>query len=212
MKPIIGIITRPERSTEKNKTMAVYEEIRQAIIKSGGIPLGIMPLNYDLEDFDTQMFQIIDKCHGVIFQGGETFTKYEIECMKYVYEKDIPTLGICLGMQLMGYLFGGELISTRTNEHKQKDCRYVHDVFIKNNSKLYEIFKVHSIKVNSRHKHTVINTSLEISAVSSDGLIEGIEDKNKKFFVGVQWHPESMTSYDILESKLFNYFIDVSRK
>ena len=43
-------------------------------------------------------------------------------------------------------------------------------------------------------------------------VIEAIEDKNKKFFIGVQWHPESMYSYDILECNLFDYFIEVCRK
>ena len=68
------------------------------------------------------------------------------------------------------------------------------------------------MKVNSRHKESIINPNLDITAISADGLIEALEDKNKKFFVGVQWHPESMTSYDILESRLFDYFVNICRK
>ena len=212
MKPIIGIITRTEMSSEKNKTMCVYEDIRISIINSGGIPIGIMPLNINLSEFNNEVFSLIDKCDGVIFQGGDSFNKYEIECMKYTYEHNIPTLGICLGMQMMGSIFGGELIEINEKLHKQRDRQYVHDVFIKENSKLYSIFKSNKIKVNSRHKESVINPKLEITAISTDGLIEALEDKSKKFFVGVQWHPESMTSYDILESRLFDYFISICRK
>lgn len=212
MKPIIGIVARPEISNEKNNIMCIYEDIRTSIINSGGIPIGIMPLNCDLEDFDKEIFKVIEKCDGLIFQGGDSFYKYELECMKYAYEKDIPTLGICMGMQLMGYLFGGQLININSNVHKQKNVKYVHDVFIKETSKLYSIFQTNKISVNSRHKEAIINTNLEITAISTDGLIEGLEDKSKKFFVGVQWHPESMTSYDILESRLFNYFTDICRK
>lgn len=212
MKPIIGIITRPELSTEKNKTMCIYDDIRTSIIKSGGIPIGIMPLNKDLNDFDLETLKLIDMCDGVVFQGGDSFYKYDEECMRYVYEKNIPTLGICLGMQLMGCLFGGELINIDSKVHKQKDLKYVHDVFIKEDSKLFYIFETNKIKVNSRHKQSIINPKLDITAISTDGLIEGLEDKNKTFFVGVQWHPESMTSYDILESRLFNYFVNICRK
>jgi len=212
MKPIIGVITRPELSSEKNNTLVVYDDVRRSIIQNGGIPIGVLPLNYKVNDFNDEVFRIIDKCDGIIFQGGDSFTQYEFECMKYVYDKDIPTLGICLGMQLMGCLFEGELIDINSSVHKQKEFKYVHDVLLKNDSKLYQIFQTDKIKVNSRHKETIINTNLEITAISSDGLIEGIEDKSKKFFVGVQWHPESMTSYDILESRLFNYFINMCRK
>lgn len=210
MKPIIGIITRSEVSPEKHKIMCVYDDLRVSIIKSGGIPLGILPIY--LNKFDKCTLELIDKCDGIIFQGGDSYTDYEIECMKYAYEKNIPTLGICLGMQLMGCLFEGNLISINSLEHKQSDSKYVHDVFIKQDSKLYQAFKTDKIVVNSRHKQTIINTKLDIIAISSDGLIEGLEDKSKKFFVGVQWHPESMTSYDILESRLFDYFIDICRK
>lgn len=212
MKPIIGIITRPEFSSEKNKTMGIYEDLRTSIIDSGGIPIGIMPLNNDLNDFNKEIFNLIDMCDGVVFQGGDNFYKYDEQCMKYTYEKDIPTLGICLGMQLMGCLFNGEVINIDANIHKQNNKKYVHDVFIKEDSQLYSIFKTDRIKVNSRHKQAIINPDLEITAISTDGLIEALEDKNKTFFVGIQWHPESMASYDILESRLFNYFINVCRK
>lgn len=212
MKPIIGIITRPEISSEKNNIMCIYEDVRTSIINSGAIPIGIMPLNCDLKNFDNEMFKVIEKCDGLIFQGGDTFYKYELEIMKYAYEKDIPTLGICMGMQLMGYMFGGQLININSDIHKQKNVKYVHNVFIKETSKLYSIFKTNKLSVNSRHKEAIINTNLEITAISTDGLIEALEDKNKRFFIGVQWHPESMTSYDILESRLFDYFINICRK
>lgn len=212
MKPIIGIIMRPELSGESNKTMCIYDDLRVSIINSGGIPLGIAPLNSDFNDFNKEIFSLIDQCDGIIFQGGDSFYKYEEECLKYVYEKDIPTLGICLGMQLMGYMFGGQMINIDASVHKCKCKKYAHTVFIKENSKLYSIFKTDRMKVNSRHKESIINPNLDITAISADGLIEALEDKNKNFFVGVQWHPESMTSYDILESRLFDYFVNICRK
>lgn len=50
------------------------------------------------------------------------------------------------------------------------------------------------------------NTDLDIVAYSEDEIIEAIEDKKKKFFIGVQWHPESLT-YDEYSNKLFDFFI-----
>jgi len=212
MKPIIGIMTRPELSAEKNDMMGVYDDLRNSIIQSGGIPIGILPLNVGLNDFNEELFSLIKKLDGIIFQGGDSFYKYEYECLKYAHEQSIPTLGICLGMQMMGCLFNGDLIKISNCNHKQKNKKYVHDIFIKKDSLLYLIFKTDRIKVNSRHKDTIINPDLEITAISTDGLIEALEDKSKKFFLGVQWHPESMTSYDILESRLFDYFVNICRK
>ena len=59
-------------------------------------------------------------------------------------------------------------------------------------SKLYDIVKQKKIKVNSAHHQSVKvpGKGLTVSAIASDGVIEGIEDHTKKFCHGVQWHPE----------------------
>ena len=104
----------------------------------------------------------------------------------------------------MGALFGGNLIDI--NNHKKK-LSYVHSVTINRNSTLYNIFKTNNIKVNSRHKFVLKNLGSFVCAISNDGYIEAIEDSNKKFFIGIQWHPESMLKYDKLQNNLFKYFI-----
>ena len=104
----------------------------------------------------------------------------------------------------MGVLFEGNMIDI--NNHK-KTLNYVHEVKIKRNSTLYNIFKSNKIKVNSRHKSVIINTKINVSGISQDGYIEAIEDSNKKFFIGVQWHPESMIEYDDKQNNLFKYFV-----
>jgi len=53
----------------------------------------------------------------------------------------------------------------------------------------------------------VPHTKLSQVAYSEDGIIEAIEDKNKRFFIGVQWHPESLME-DRYSDKLFSYFIE----
>ena len=196
MKPIIGIITRKSISDEGHNTNIIYDDIVKCIQNNGGIAIGII-LNKNYKE-------LINLCDGIIFQGGDDFEEYDLSALKYIYEIDKPVLGICLGMQLMGVLFGGELIDI--DNHKKK-LYYAHNVTINKNSILYNMFKTNNIKVNSRHKSVIKNTKLKVVGISNDGYIEAIEDSNKKFFIGVQWHPENMISYDDKQNNLFKYFI-----
>ena len=188
-------------SEEGHNINVVYDNIINSIISNGGVPVGIKLTNNYKE--------LINFCDGIIFQGGDDFEEYDIECLKYIYDINKPVLGICLGMQLMGTLFDGKLIDI--SNHKKK-MLYSHSVIINKNSKLYNIFKSNNIKVNSRHKSIIKNTKLKVVGVSNDGYIEAIESTNKNFFIGVQWHPESMITYDDKQNNLFKYFIKCCKK
>jgi len=199
MKPIIGIITRLVLSDEKNKMYGAYEDMIKAISKNGGIPIGIFPNNTN----------VISLCNGIIFQGGDYYTEYEKKYLKYTYDNDIPTLGICLGMQHMAMLFDAK--EYNINNHKEKNKKYVHKIIIDKNSKLYSIIKKEEILVNSRHTSAIKDTKLYISGTSEDGIIESIEDNSKKFFIGLQWHPESMINYCDISNTIFKKFIDICK-
>jgi putative glutamine amidotransferase len=194
MKPIIGIIMRYE-----NKKYYLKEEVIKMLTQNNSIPIGIFIDNIE----DAKI--IINKCNGIILPGGDEIDKKDLELIKYIYDKDIPCLGICLGMQEMGYLFDGKMNEISNYNHLQPNINYVHNIKINKNSKLYQIIKKENIKVNSRHKDYLIETNLNISSVSD--VIESIEDKNKKFFIGVQWHPESMINYDIYSNLLIDEFL-----
>ncbi len=194
---VIGIITRLGSSNEGHKVNVVYNEISNAIKKNGGEPIGLI-----LED---DYKELIDFCDGIIFQGGDNFEKYDLKALKYIYDINKPVLGICLGMQLMGVLFDGYMIDI---ENHKNNFQYSHEINIENDSKLYNILKKDKIKVNSRHKSVIKHTNLKTSALSDDGYLEALESPNKKFFIGVQWHPESMIDYDDDQNNLFKYFID----
>lgn len=196
MMKLIGIVTRKSKSEEGHNINIIYSDIVKAIRKNGGIAVGIV--------LDEDYKKIIDLVDGVIFSGGDNFEEYDKAALKYIYSIDKPVLGICLGMQLMGNIFGcNEMI---VKNHK-KSLSYAHSVYISRNSKLYNIFKKGEIKVNSRHNSTIKDTIIKVSAISNDGVIEAIEDPNKRFFIGVQWHPENMIDYDLEQNNIFRMFL-----
>lgn len=198
MKPIIGIIGKYEILPSGNRIIYNYLEIVNKVIDSGGIPIQINISN-NIDD----VLELINNINGVILQGGDFYTDYEKTLIKYLYEEDIPLLGICLGMQTMGEVFGGNLEAIK--EHNKKN-KYSHDVIIDKNSNLYKILGKTNIKVNSRHNYRLVRTNLNISGISNDYVIEAIEDLDKKFFMGFQWHPESLD--DLNSKKIFDFFID----
>lgn len=212
MKPIIGIVMRPEVNEKKREILGLYKEVSEAIYSCGGNVLAIVPPHlYSLSEKEKEnLYAVIDLCDGIILEGGEAFYDYDAVITKYVYDKDIPTLGICLGMQVMATCFGGKMLDFSNNDHLKPGLCYVHDIDIDTSSSLFHILGKEKVFVNSRHKSYVDGTSLSISA--RHGIfIEAVEDSKKKFFIGVQYHPEDMITYDTVEKRLFEHFLDVCR-
>ena len=107
--------------------------------------------------------------------------------------------------------YGREKFENAPNEsnviHKNDDDTCMHDVDIVKDTKLYNIINKDNINVNSRHFYHIIPNELFVnSAYAKDGYIEAIEMTNKKFIVGVQWHPEDLN--DDNSDALFNTFAD----
>ena len=191
----IGIIGR-----KNDDKITFNKEIIDVIKKYDFIPLGII---VDFENNSDNEFikikPLIDLCSGIILQGGSDYYDIDIIITKYLYKNNIPTLGICLGMQTMAMAFNGNMGDI--NNHKS-DKLYVHSVDINKDSKLYDILKKDKIIVNSRHKSYIINTDLKVSGQAN--IIEAIEDNAKDFFIGVQWHPETLMDENSI--LLFNNF------
>ena len=221
IRPIIGIVGRLY-SGESN--IICVEEIRIAVIKFGGIPLLILPVDKDemscknvySEEEIEDLERVLNLCDGFILPGGDTWYRLDEVVIDYAIRRDKPLLAICLGMQALSKVLSGEkkigYDNTIKNDtlinHLEPNKNYVHSVIIDKNSKLYSIIGEEKIWVNSRHSYHVpeLDNTL-VSARSSDGLIEGVELKDKKFIIGVQWHPESNLE-DKHSKKLFKSFFD----
>lgn len=158
----------------------------------------------DNTNFD-KIIEALNLCDGIIMPGGSEDLPKNVSIARYLYTINKPTLGICLGMQNMAEASFGLLEKLDTDSHNTNK-EYAHKVRIKKDSYLYKILGSSNILVNSRHNYNVIKTSLEISAYSDDFVIEAIEDKTKKFYVGVQWHPESLSN-DLNSKLLIEEFI-----
>ena len=198
MYPIIGIISRKSLSESGHNIDIAYSDIIYSVTKSKGIPIVISNNNID---------KYLNICDGFILQGGDDIDNNNLEIIKLLYDKNIPLLGICLGMQEMSIINNGILYDI--DNHKNDSF---HEIVINENSLLYKILGVGKTMVNSRHKSAIKDTNFLISSRSNDNIIESVEDDSKKFFIGLQWHPENMYNYDINSRKIFDYFIKVSSK
>lgn len=185
---------RKSKSISNKNIEILYNDIISSIIKSGGIPIGITNTNID---------EYINICNGYILQGGDDIDEDNIKIIKKLQSLNKPTLGICLGMQEMAYVNNGIIYDIDNHINK------LHEIKIIPNTLLHKIIKKDKILVNSRHKSAIKNTNLLISSLSNDEVIESIEDNTKKFFLGVQWHPENIYDTDINSKNIFDYFINI---
>lgn len=227
-KPIVGIVGKPQCDDVIWNKICVSNEIKDAVNKNGGIAIGILPQskikeikedkpfsyqNYYLDEKSlNDLFQTINICDGIILEGGIVICDYEQEIAKYCTEKDIPLLGICCGCINMALSTGGSISLDNYDYLKQKhfslENMNMHKVKINKNSKLFNLINDDEFIVNSIHKCKINNPGqYEIKGISDDGIIELLEIEDKKFNIGVQWHPELITEKQE-QNLIFKTFID----
>lgn len=201
----VGIILRDYKSISNKELLAIRKDLL-ATLSRYNIYIICIPINFNGSNFEYQKaIKLINECDGIIIPGGSEFYKMDIRIAKYLYDIDKPTLGICLGMQILSLAFNGKVQTLNSKKH-ESDKLYAHKVYLKENSKLKRILRTNYLLVNSRHSDYVFKTDLNIVGLSDDFIIEAIEAPNKRFFIGVEWHPESLN--DIYSKRLFDSFID----
>lgn len=229
-KPIIGIVARAFEDSIGKKAFLCYETMARSINQNGGQAILLLP-NQDIEyntsipheierltiDEKEDLKRLVDMCDGVVMPGGNRLFEYDQFIYEYAKEKDMPILGICAGMQLICLNeVNEENVLRKVNDddtHQEKDERYVHKVILEEDNILMDILGQKEFMVNSRHTYCVDKLGdLKLLAKSEDNIIEAIQVKNKKFIIGLQWHPESMFLYDNIQYKIFEYFINVCKQ
>lgn len=158
-----------------------------------------------------ELYKQIDLCDGFILQGGLYSSNYEIEIAKRIIELDKPLIGICAGFNNILRAMGTDVIEDKTKSHDIYNKEYRHKISLINGTKLHDLINKEEYSVNSIHSMIAPRENVEdyakISSLSYDGLVESFELKNKKFVLGIKWHPELMLE-DELTKKLFKEFIE----
>ncbi len=225
-KVIIGVVSKHYNKNTIRPNMYIRDEIKQAVFDNGAVAIGILlpkdekidvedkwSNNLSQEEYNSLITQI-NLCDGIIFQGGGACDNYEMIAAKYCYDHDIPVLGICCGQNVIVRALGGTTYKIPNPEkHNKITENYVHNIYINPASKFYDMVKCQEMKVNSRHTKVIASWPLlEKVATDEDGYAEVVEAKNKKFYMGVRFHPESLYKIDKNMNNIFKYFIDICKK
>jgi putative glutamine amidotransferase len=182
-----------------------------AVERAGGRAVVIPPAERDIE-------QTLDTLDAIVFSGGADVdpARYgaeahpetdapqtrrdggEMALLEAALERDMPTLAICRGFQLLNVVRGGDLVQhlpekLGSDDHKRVPGEFaVHPVEIKEGSRLGAIVGATS-DVTSHHHQALgrVGEGLVETAWAADGTPEAVEDPSLRFAVGVQWHPEA---------------------
>ncbi len=246
-RPVIGIT-----GNYANETCTLAEGYYQSVLQAGGIPFIIPPF------FETdRLGELLDRLDGILFSGGGDINplllgeepikelhgitperdRQELLLARLAYDRQIPMLGICKGIQTINAALGGtnyqdihtQMEGTRIKHSQDEDRRYPsHTVALTPGSILASLFPpVKSVAtqsqqneqqdpllpVNSFHHQACkdIAPCLKVAAISPDGVVEAVESNEFKSILAVQWHPETYIlrgSTDMLP--IFQWLIDES--
>ncbi len=216
----------------------VRETYINKIIEAGGIPI-IIP-SIDNEDI---INMVLDYADGILLTGGSDIDPkfynqakhekteikesrrddFEIKLVKQAIAQKIPILGICRGAQVLAVANGGELYqhvpAISSLKHGADDYDdlfkpdFSHKVFVKRDSKVFEIIKTEEIEITSAHHQSIKNSgkNMRIVGTTPDNITEIIEHEDKDYFcIGFQGHIEAQD--DVLVYDLFREFVRKSKK
>lgn len=218
-----------------NNASSIKNLYCEALEQAGAAPV-VLPLSENVDLLDIY----IDKCDGLMVSGGQDIDAayygednmpyngeispyrdiMELKLIKKAILANKPVLGICRGIQVVNAAMGGTLYQDiyeqvkdrQLIKHSQNAPRWhaTHQVVIRKNSFMWDVFKTEKVSVNSFHHQAVkdIAPGFEVTAWSEDGIIEAIEYSKTNFAVGVQWHPEDLWKRDALQRELFKGFVN----
>ena len=219
--PVIGITGN---YTEQACKLA--EGYYKSVVAAGGVPVIIPPVS----DPDV-ILNTLCRLDGLILSGGGDHNPLwvgeqpspklgdvcgerdlpELLITQLAYNRQLPILGICRGIQTLAVALGGHVAQDIGDiqgvKHSQSADRTTptHTVTIEQDSTLYRLYQESSLPssfegtggrlfVNSFHHQAVSDAGpkFRVVARATDGIIEAIESAEHKSILGVQWHPECL--------------------
>ena len=222
-KPVIGLTGNYGELACK-----LNEGYYKSIWRAGGVPVIIPPI----ADTDV-LINTLEHIDGLLLTGGADFNPLyageepsprlgginaerdlpELLITQLAYNRQIPMLGICRGIQTLAMALGGKVQQDISDvaqiRHSQDADRSepTHSVTVEPDSTLFNIYNKEKLFVNSFHHQAVSDSGerFRVTARSADGIIEAIESREYKSIIGVQWHPECMSAED--GSPIFSWLV-----
>ena len=225
-KPVIGITGNYGELTCK-----LAEGYYKSILRAGGVPVIIPPLS----DTDV-IINTLEHLDALVLSGGADYDPHyageepcpllgtineerdlpELFITQLAYNRQLPILGICRGIQTLAMVLGGhvrqDISDIQSHNHSQEEDRNVatHPVTFEQDSLLASLYHHCQLEVNSFHHQAVDETGprFRVIARSDDGIIEAMESTEYKPILGVQWHPECLEN----GLPIFRWLVDQARQ
>ncbi len=234
MRPLIGIPCHADYLDGSRRP--VYSNNRayvRAIERAGGVPI-LIPLYDDLSLLET----ILPRLDGLLLSGGadidpsrfgeephplsdvpdKTLDEVELKLAAWAMQEDVPTLGVCRGIQVLNVAAGGTLYQdicslrpdSMEHTHRDKPRDYLaHRVEVQPGSQMEHVLCTHSLMVNSLHHQAIKQPGkgVVISGRADDGIAEMLEMPAARFILAVQFHPEEIYMKEAHCARLFKAFV-----
>ena len=202
------------------------------IVAAGGVPVIIPPV----ADKDV-IINTLERLDAIILTGGADYNPLwageepsaklhhinaqrdlpELLITRLAYNRNIPMLGICRGIQTLAMALDGKVIQDiseaipNTIKHSQDadTCEPTHSVSVAEGSMLHDVYGKDKLYVNSFHHQAVgdCGPKFIVTAKANDGVVEAIESSEYRKIMGVQWHPECMGDDG---QPLFKWLVDAA--
>jgi putative glutamine amidotransferase len=233
----VGLTIGNSREAE---VFSLRDDYVRAVETAGGLPLVLTPGK--AEDARGLAAEYLDQVDALVLSGGADIDPalygearhptvkrvfperdaFELALCLEALRRDMPTLAICRGHQLLNVATGGTLFqdiasqveAAVVHDPDQERWERCHDVILLPGTRLRDILGRERVAVNSFHHQAVkdLGEGLVLSARGcDDGVIEGMEMPDRKFMIGVQWHPESFWDRPQGFQPLFQALVNAAR-
>ena len=238
--PIIGITGYADQSARPPNvsTFALARTYVRALASVGGAPVILPPYLGRVQlrgafdgidglilsgggDIDPSAFGKEDQ--GLLWRVDQERDRTELALARWALDEDLPMLAICRGVQVLNVTAGGTLIQdipTKVPRPLSHSCvagrplpDIAHAVNVRANTRLAGLIGPGNVGVNSAHHQAadVVADDLIVVARAPDGVIEGLEAPDRRFCIGVQWHPEVMVDTVPLMRRLFEGLVKAAQ-